>query len=111
MLENFDFCAWARLARTDPAGFERARREILNSAIAQGNDPQRMRRMQWQLDAERRRARTPLKACLCLSNLMWEKFFGLTDALNRALGPRPAAGLGNRRTRSAQLLTFRRSTG
>jgi hypothetical protein len=31
---------------------------------------------------ERRRARTPLKSCLRLSDLMWHSFFQLNDALN-----------------------------
>jgi hypothetical protein len=111
MPDDFEFGAWSRLARTDPAGFERARRDVLEKAIARGNDPQRMRRMQWRLDAERRRARTPMKACLRLSNLMWEKLFALQDALNRAVGVAPTAGLGSsRRVRSAQLLAFQRDT-
>jgi len=86
MPDGFDFAAWSRLARADPAGFEAARREAVEAAIAVGDDPGHLRRVQWRLDAERRRARTPLKACLRMSSLMWETFFEFQSALNRAVG-------------------------
>ncbi|WP_126448424.1 DUF3135 domain-containing protein [Sulfuricystis multivorans] len=103
MLEDFDFRAWVRLAHTDPAAFEVARRELIERAIVRGNDPQRMRRMQWRVDAERFRARTPLKACLRISAMMWETFFEFRIALNRAAGlsGEPASG---RKPRAARIL-------
>lgn len=86
MPEGFDFAAWTRLAQTDPVAFEAARRTAVEQAIAIGNDPDRLRRMQWRVDAERRRARTPMKACLRISAMMWEMFFEFRDALDRAVG-------------------------
>jgi hypothetical protein len=86
MPDEFDFAAWARLAHADPAAFEAARMAAVEQAISIGNDPDHLRRMQWRLDAERRRARTPLKACLRISSLMWEAFFEFQAALNRAVG-------------------------
>lgn len=86
MPENLDFAAWTRLAQDDPAAFEAARRAAVEQAISIGNDPDRLWRMQWRLDAERRRARTPMKACLRISAMMWETFFEFQAALNRAAG-------------------------
>jgi hypothetical protein len=86
MPDGFDFAAWARLARADPAAFEAARRAAVEQAITIGVDPDHLRRMQWRLDAERQRARTPMKACLRISAMMWETFFEFQAALNRAVG-------------------------
>lgn len=86
MPDEFDFAAWAQLARADPAAFEAARRAAVEQAIAIGDDPDHLRRMQWRLDAERQRARTPMKACLRISAMMWETFFEFQAALNRAVG-------------------------
>lgn len=103
MPDEFDFAAWARLARADPDGFETARRAAVEQAISIGDDPDRLRRVQWRLDVERRRARTPLKACLRISSLMWETFFEFQAALNRAVGYRTARGDAPRR-REARVL-------
>jgi hypothetical protein len=86
MDEDFDFAVWSRLARADPDSFEAARRAAVERAISVGGDPDHLRRMQWRLDAERRRARTPLKACLLISSMMWDTFFDFQAALNRAVG-------------------------
>jgi hypothetical protein len=103
MLDGFDFAAWSRLARADPVGFEAARREAVEAAIVIGEDPDHLRRVQWRLDAERRRARTPLKACLRISSLMWETFFEFQAALNRAVGYEAETGSASRR-REARVL-------
>lgn len=86
MPDGFDFAVWLRLACTDPVGFEAARREAVEAAIAIGRDSDHLRRVQWRIDAERQRARTPLKACLRISSLMWERFFEFQTVLNRTVG-------------------------
>jgi len=83
MRENFDFDTWADLAKRDPAAFEEARRLVVERLIAACRDQERLRRLQWRIDAERHRAKTPLKACLRLSSMMWETFADLRGALNR----------------------------
>lgn len=83
---DFDFLAWSRLANADPAGFEAARRKVVEAMIVIGENPEQLRRLQWRLDAERRRARTPMKACLRISSLMWEAFLEFQATLNRAVG-------------------------
>lgn len=88
MPEAFDFDAWAELAARDPAAFESARcRAVARVIGAAGNDPERLRRLQWRVNMERRRTRTPLKACLVLSGMMWEAFTNFRDVLNGFLEP------------------------
>lgn len=84
---SFDFDRWAELARADPEAFEAWRLALIEEAIeaAPPDCRQRMRGLQFRIDLERRRARTPLKACMRISSLMWQSVIGangLLDALN-----------------------------
>jgi hypothetical protein len=105
---RLDLAEWARLAREDPAQFELRRRETVEAAIAQA--PQalqpRLRGLQFRIDLERTRAKTPLGATLRLHAMMWDEFQALRDALNRLAqidlrAQRPAQGA------SAQVIPFR----
>lgn len=84
---EFDFDEWAELARRDAAQFERRRYALIDALIQEADVSyrQRLRHLQWRIDAERSRARTPLKACLRLSAMMWDSVLaphGLRDALH-----------------------------
>ena len=112
---SFDFDEWAKLARTDPYAFETRRLAIIESFLRQFPPPdqRRLRGLQFRIDMERRRARTPMAACLRLSAMMWDSLLGthgLKNALEQLVGqlqsppathPRPA------RTTSARILPFR----
>jgi hypothetical protein len=78
----FDFAHWMQLAGTNPERFERARQAAIEELIeaAPPGRRERLRGLQWRIDQERRRARTPLAACLRLSSLM-------RDSLNDELLP------------------------
>ena len=78
----FDFDEWAMLARTDPDEFELRRCAVIESLISSSGHVRRLRGLQWRIDLERKRARTPLEACVRLSSLMWDSFMDLNDALN-----------------------------
>lgn len=86
---EFDFDYWADLARRDPEEFEAERLRVLGEVIARA-DPSYRRRLQglqFQLDMERRRARTPLAACIRLSELMLTAVHDeLVPLLNRLIG-------------------------
>jgi hypothetical protein len=92
---EFDFQAWAKLARDNPEEFERAReREIRKIIDARPDLQHRLEGLQFRIDAERKLARTPLKACLRLSTLMWNSFYDLKDQLDGlAAGMRSAEAL------------------
>lgn len=106
---NFDFDEWLVLARTDPNAFDCWRREIIDRAIectvTYDGDHRRLRGLQCRIDLERMRARTPLKACLRLSDMMWHSFFELKDTFadNLAKPPSPE------RTATASVIPFRKA--
>ncbi|MCE5181499.1 MAG: DUF3135 domain-containing protein [Betaproteobacteria bacterium] len=81
--QDFDFNEWAALARTDPEGFARRRLAWIQVAIssAQKRNHARLERLQFRIDAKRRFARTPMKACLQLSSMMWDSFFDMKESL------------------------------
>ena len=79
----FDFEAWATLAREQPEEFERRREQEIRKVIDARPDLQhRLEGLQFRIDAERKLARTPLKACLRISTLMWNSFYDLKDQLD-----------------------------
>lgn len=108
----FDFDAWANLARDDADAFEQLRREVIEAFIAQAPEHMRARllRLQWRVDAERRRYKHPLKSCVMVFNMMWDSLYGdhgllqAITALNDPDGGTEAGAQGQ----SAQVLTFRR---
>ena len=53
-------------------------RAAIEAAIgnASPSSQTRLRRLQWRIDQERRLARTPMGACIRLSNLMWRSVLG-----------------------------------
>jgi hypothetical protein len=79
---GFDFEAWAKLARENPEEFERRREQEIRKVIdARPDLRHRLEGLQFRIDAERKLARTPLKACLRISTLMWDSFYNLKDEL------------------------------
>ena len=111
----FDFDEWSRLAKTDPAAFE-TRRLALIEAYLHRFPPQpqrRLRGVQFRIDMERRRARTPMAGCLKLSAMMWESLLGdrgLKAALDSLLGYTQPQSLAAQRdsAASARILPFRK---
>ena len=82
----FDFEEWAALARLDPLAFEERRQEIVQRVVGKATHVRRMAGLQWRIDQERIRARTPLKATLRISSMMWESFYVFAECLNRIVG-------------------------
>ncbi len=72
-----DFDAWATLADTDPQAFEDLRQALIEAFIEQA-PPRcrpRLRCLQWRIEQERARSKTPLAACIRLTRMMWDKFY------------------------------------
>lgn len=82
-----DFDQWSALAKTDPVEFELQRARFLEDTInaMPAHKQQRMRCLQWKIDQVRNQARTPMAACVKLSEMMWESLTG-PGGLNEALG-------------------------
>lgn len=72
------FSEWARVAENDPSAFEAMRRAAIEDFIcrAPARHQERLRRLQWRIDQERRLARTPMNACIRLSRMMWKSVLG-----------------------------------
>jgi hypothetical protein len=110
---GFDFAAWARLAKEDPEEFERRRQQEIRKLIdARPDLRHRLEGLQFRIDAERMLARTPLKACLRMSTMMWDSFYDLKDQLDAlAAGVRGTAPLTSTTTNSrpADVIPLRKS--
>ena len=83
-VDEWDFDAWAELARNDPEAFERMRNSAVNSVIDDAPDrfQRRLRGLQWRVDQERQLAQSPLGACIRISTIMWQNVMdegGLLD--------------------------------
>ncbi len=75
---EFDFDAWSDMAKNDPETFEKMRLAAIEDVIekAPEDNRERLRRLQWRIDQERRLARTPMAACLRISRMMWRMVLG-----------------------------------
>ena len=75
---EIDFDTWSEVARSDPDAFEQMRLAAIQAVIdgAPPENRERLRRLQWRIDQERRLAHTPLNACLRISRMMWRNVLG-----------------------------------
>lgn len=85
---DFDFARWSRLARENPAEFERQRESTLRAtiALAPSAHRQRLEELQFRLDAARRCADSPCAPWARPSSLMWAGLHSLRRQLNTAAG-------------------------
>jgi len=76
---NFD--TWSELAKSDPDAFETLRNEIISKALDRIDTPKRHKFecLQWRIDQIRLTTKTPLSACIKISQLMWTSFEELHD--------------------------------
>jgi hypothetical protein len=114
---SFDFDEWSRLAKVDPSAFEARRLALIEEFLRQFPQPdqQRLRGLQFRIDMVRRRARTPMGACLKISSMMWESLLGshgLKTALDNLLAyPNhtvPTPFLPHSPAMSARVIPFRK---
>ena len=81
--EMTQFDALATLAQNDPEAFEAERRRLLEEFMQEVPERhhRRLHGLQFRIDMERRRAKTPVSACLRISAMMWESFGKLQTSL------------------------------
>ena len=113
---EIDFNAWSEMARSDPETFELMRLAAIENVIANAaeSNRDRLRRLQWRIDQERRLARTPMAACLRISRMMWRTVLGpggLNDRFGELQGLFTERVSDNRAGRLAggQVVAFARS--
>jgi hypothetical protein len=105
---QFDFDAWATLARNDPQAFEAKRNVVLETAIQQApaQRQQRLRCLQWKLDQVRHTAPTPMSATVRMQELMWDSVIGEGGLLARLQQFQKAESSTETRVTSAKILQF-----
>lgn len=86
---DFTFDDWKNLASTDSEAFEQKRDCLIRNAISKAPKRyhDRLTRLQWRVDMERKRHGNPLSSCIHLSQMMMDSVYGdhgLLDALNGA---------------------------
>ncbi|OAG27997.1 DUF3135 domain-containing protein [Thermodesulfatator autotrophicus] len=78
--EHFDdwFEKMARLAREDPEAFEKERQALIDEAISRAptETQEKLRKFQWRIDMERKKAKTPLGACIRLYDMLLDMVYG-----------------------------------
>jgi len=77
-LTILDFDEAAALARQDPEAYERYRLDAVEALItrASSKNQQHLRRLQWRIDQERKRAPNATAACVKIYQMMWDSFSG-----------------------------------
>jgi len=102
-MDNFNFEDLAGLALKDPAKFEALRTKLCNDLI--NSAPKRLHRrlngLQFTIDMERQKAKTPLAACIKLSQMMHESLAQLQQALSN-----PEEYMRNKRREEAKVIQF-----
>ncbi len=76
------------LAERDPEGLERLRAELVENLIAQVRNEtkrRRLRGLQFRINLETERCKTPLSACLRLSEMMHESLLLLRESFRAPL--------------------------
>lgn len=104
-LPNFD--TLLKLAKSDPEQLETIRKHLAYSTInaAPKNLRPRLRGLQFRIDAARRLAKSPMDACVEISEMMYSSFEELRLALNAPIAEPTVAG---KPETSAKILPFQR---
>lgn len=82
--KDFDYDYWSRLWKHDPEAFEIERKRFIEGFIASVPEDKRQRLvgLQWRVDMERQRSKTPYAALLQLQRMMWESVLGENGLLD-----------------------------
>lgn len=94
---DFDFDEWKKLFETDPKEFERKRNEAIEKCITDAAQEHQMplRQLQWTIDAEIRKCKNPLEACIKLNSMLIEQVYkegGFLDAVKMLGNPKNKSG-------------------
>lgn len=115
MLNTIDFEQLQKLAKENPDKLEQLRIQWCEQIIhdAPSEYRRKLRGLQFRIDMERRKAKSPMAACISLSGMMHDSFDKLRYALNEATGVGDRNTLFNEEIQSsakeAKVLPFRRA--
>lgn len=71
---KFDFDMWSELSQNDPDAFEKLREQTVSQHIGSMDRGRqdRLRCLQWKVDRVREQQKTPIAACVAISDMMWD---------------------------------------
>jgi hypothetical protein len=71
------------IAKKDPDALDRIKQEAVNALIESADEShqQRLRGLQWQVNMELNKSKTPMEGCIKISGMMHEKLWELRAAL------------------------------
>ncbi|MCF6235632.1 MAG: DUF3135 domain-containing protein [Gammaproteobacteria bacterium] len=108
---KFDFDEWHKLAKTDPAAFDKKRKSIIEDFIA--NVPEarqeKLRRLQWRIDMEAQR-KSSQPSYIRIYDMMMDSVFGdsgLVESM-RALTDVNHNNYSHSKLKSATILNFKK---
>lgn len=83
-----EFDKLREMAQNNPEQLERLRMELCDQLIQDAPEKYRrkLRGLQFRVDMERRRAKSPMAACIAISGMMHDSFDRLRQTLNEATG-------------------------
>lgn len=104
---EFDFEYWVALWESDPVAFEAERKAVLERLIASApvRLQRRLRGILFEVDAIRSTSASPLKACIRISELMWQSFHKMRQLISEDLIDSPQ----QRTVQDADILHFHRN--
>ena len=105
---EFNFKEWSELAQADPASFEAKRSRVINEAIRRvpADRQQMLRGLQWRVDRVRELKRTPLAACIAITDMMWDTFGDLHQSYIKLAEIKPGEKLPRDTRPKATVLPF-----
>lgn len=79
------------MAQNNPEQLEKLRAELCDQFIREAPEEhrRRLRGLQFRIDMERQRAKSPMAACIAISGMMHDSFDRLRQVLNEAAGNAP----------------------
>jgi len=73
--KGFDFDYWRRLAKENPDVFETMRKREIDgyiSTLGDSSTQDRMSKLQWRIEMERKRSKNPMDSAIRIYDMMWE---------------------------------------
>ncbi|MBA53628.1 MAG: hypothetical protein CMK89_04170 [Pseudomonadales bacterium] len=108
-----EFDKLREMAQRDPEALERLRVELCDRLIQEAPEKYRrkLRGLQFRVDMERRRAKSPMAACIAISGMMHDSFDRLRQTLNEAAGNTAPGYLNtpSQEVEEGKVLPFRRA--
>ena len=78
---KFDFDEWAQLAQQDKVAFEQKRdatlKQLIETYASNDNDLRRLNGLQFQINMIRQKHKSPMGACIAISEMMMDKLYEL----------------------------------